>query len=62
VTIDDFKNLLALISSDRLALRGNEVQTVARLQAKLAQLIQPPSDVPKPTGECGNRETIPDPV
>lgn len=53
MTIDDFKSLLALITSDRLTLRGNEVQLVAQLQAKLAQLINSPkaqdADEPRPT-------------
>ena len=53
MTIDDFKNLLALISSDRLTLRGNEAQVVASLQLKLAALIKPQEpksgDSPGPT-------------
>lgn len=40
MTPNDFKSLLALITSDRLDhLRGNEVQAVAQLQAKLAAFI-----------------------
>ena len=53
MTVEDFKSLLALISSDRLALRGHEVQTIAALQVKLANTIKaaetPSGDSPRPT-------------
>lgn len=39
LTIEDFQNILALLSSDRLTLRGNEAIPLAKLQQKLALTI-----------------------
>jgi hypothetical protein len=39
LTTDDFRLLLQVITSDRLALRGNEVGAIFNLQRKLALTI-----------------------
>lgn len=49
LTTDDFRLLLQLIASDRLALRGNEVGAVFNLQRKLALTI----DAAKPKDSNG---------
>lgn len=41
MSVEDLKSLLALISSDRLTLKGSEVQLVARLQVELHRMILP---------------------
>lgn len=38
---EDIKNLITLISSDRLTLRGNEAVPVAVLQQKLQSMLTP---------------------
>lgn len=51
ITTQDFQLLLQLISSDRVSLRGNEVQAVYNLQRKLALTIDAAKKPPKPDEE-----------
>jgi len=47
LTVQDMVNLLQLISSDRLTIRGSEAQGVAELQRKLAAVIEAAKQPPK---------------
>lgn len=40
LTTEDVQNLLGLISSERLTLKGNEAKTLVQLQFKLEAVLQ----------------------
>jgi hypothetical protein len=57
LTVQDMQNLLAIIVSDRLTLRGNEAAGIADLQRKLAAVIEAAKQPSKDQDGDGARPT-----
>lgn len=57
LTLQDIQNVLQLIESDRLALRGNEATAVAGLIARLKATLEAAKQPPKEVNGDGARLT-----